>query len=112
MIRFRCKTHDRVLTSAGSGRVFYPTYNNGEDEYQSRLDENGWLTLDASELFCPEAANLEAEVQKRWDTLYGTGNDIPDEERDKYNAEIDACYACKDNWAFEAMNAQEEVIEL
>jgi len=58
-IRFICNRHNEPLTNVGNGNIFYPTFtiaetvNGGPDiGFESRMDKEGWLTLDTSELGC------------------------------------------------------------
>ncbi len=69
-IRFICKDHNQLLEICGSDRIFTPTYGlPGDDDWQTRGDEDGWLSLDTSEMFCPEcldALDQGFEEEQNW----------------------------------------------
>ena len=57
-IRFLCEEHNVPLKNCGNGRIFTPTYTicpleDHEDELSVRMDDEGWLFLDTSEMYCP-----------------------------------------------------------
>jgi len=70
-IRFMCREHNVPLKVMGRDEIFYPTFctvqeANGKSRLGARMDEEGWLILDTSELGCDkcyEALELDELVQ-------------------------------------------------
>lgn len=64
-IRFWCVRHQKPITTMHTERIFSPTYGTVEEaEHRSevnaleiRMDKDGWLYLDTSELHCQDCSD-------------------------------------------------------